>query len=391
MAHPLALKKSGLHLFVIYLFTFLVTLQLALPAYVNSSFIGQFTPGEFVGLLYAAASFISILIFNFAPRLLTRFGNYRVSLFVVIVQIALLPSMATLKTPWLVVTLFIGSLITMNMLNFNLDIFVERFSRDSMTGNIRGMYMTMGNAAWVLAAAMVSFILTDDTYANIFIGAAILLIPAAALLYGNLRSFQDPPYHTIPLRKTFRAVRKVKDLRNIFYVGFLLQFFYALMVVYTPLYMHQNLGFDWPTLGILFAIMLLPFVLIELPLGRLADTRFGEKEALLTGFVIMVVATAAITFIGGKNFFLWASVLFMTRVGASMVEIMSETYFFKKVSTADANIISAYRTMRPLAYLLGPLFATVLLLFIPFQELFLMLGGVVATGLIAGSRLKDTL
>ncbi len=50
---------------------------------------------------------------------------------------------------------------------------------------------------------------------------------------------------------------------------------------------------------------------------------------LLAGFAIAAVSTGLMGFMGPSTLAAWAAVLFATRVGAAMVEVMSENYFFK--------------------------------------------------------------
>ena len=45
----------------------------------------------------------------------------------------------------------------------------------------------------------------------------------------------------------------------------------------------------------------------------------------------------------------------MTRVGASMVETISEMYFFTHVREEDAHLLSIYRDMSPLSSFIAPL------------------------------------
>ena len=107
-----------------------------------------------------------------------------------------------------------------------------------------------------------------------------------------------------------------------------------------PIYLNQYVGFTWDKIGIIFTIVLLPYMLFEFPLGKLADRWLGEKEFLIIGFVIMAGATGALTFITSTSIVVWTIALFMTRVGGSFTEIMSETYFFKQIDDGDVNIIS---------------------------------------------------
>ena len=106
--------------------------------------------------------------------------------------------------------------------------------------------------------------------------------------------------------------------------------------------------------------------------------------------MIIAVATALMSFVTDNSFLTWTVLLFMTRVGAACVEIMSETYFFKKIDGQDADIVSLQRSVRPLAGMLGPLVATALLPFIAFKSLFLILAVIVLSGLRFSLAIKDT-
>ena len=199
-----------------------------------------------------------------------------------------------------------------------------------------------------------------------------------------------PLYRKIHFKKTLLSVWQNKDLRSIFCVSFLLQFFFTLMVIYTPIYLHEYIGFEWRELGVIFSIMLVPFLLLEAPLGRLADKVLGEKELLIAGFSVMALATGAMYFFNEHSFVLWAVILFMTRVGAAMVEVMTETYFFKKISAGDAAIVGLNRTVRPFAGIMGPLVATGLLVFMSLPSLFLVLAVFMLLGIPIAASLKDT-
>src|SRR5574343_531078 len=101
-------------------------------------------------------------------------------------------------------------------------------------------------------------------------------------------------------------------------INFILQFFYAWMVVYTPIYLYEHMRFTWDSIGVIFTIMLAPFVIFGLPVGILIDKYHVKKRTLLyIGFVIISLATFMISFIESKDIALWALVLFLTRTGAS--------------------------------------------------------------------------
>lgn len=140
----------------------------------------------------------------------------------------------------------------------------------------------------------------------------------------------------------------------------------------------------------MFTIMLLPFVLFEIPLGTLSDKFIGEKEIIIFGFIVSAGATAIIPFIGIPDFLVWTTVLFITRIGASFTEIGTESFFFKHVKGEDAGMISLFRATRPLAYVVAPAVATVTLSLTSFGHAYLVLSAVVMCGALTALVLKDT-
>ncbi|MES2088262.1 MAG: MFS transporter [Patescibacteria group bacterium] len=384
-------KKVQSNVFVIYLLGFLFALNISLPSYINSTYLAHFTTERFVGLLYIISSALTIGAFSIIPKILRRFGNYNTILSLLLVDFLSLIGLFITQNDILISTFFVLSFISGALVSFNIDVFLERFTSDSVTGKIRGNFLSISNTAWIISPLIASFILTDGDYWKIFLAAAILLIPVFILLRNNLKDFNDPVYKIIPFKKTAREIFAEKNIRHVFTVSFLLQFFYSWMVIYTPIYLYTHIGFSWKEIGVMFSIMLLPFIITEAPLGKLADSRWGEKEVMSIGFIIMALATGMIAFIQAKSFIMWTSILFMSRVGASMVEIMSETYFFKKVNSEKANIIGIFRTTRPWAYIAGPLLATVLFAFeLPIKYLFIVLAIIMFFGLYSSLELEDT-
>ncbi len=206
----------------------------------------------------------------------------------------------------------------------------------------------------------------------------------------KFRRFRDgEPLH-IKIRETIRFYLTNKDVFNVFTVHTILQIFYAYMVIYIPIYLSQYIGFSWAEIGIMFTIMLLPFVFIELPVGWLADKKWGEKEMMTVGLAIMGLFTLVVSFITTKDFLLWTAILFMTRVGAAMVEATSDSYFFKKVNKNDTDTIAFYRLGGPASYIIAPLLATLSLQFLPFHNIFIILGAMVICSCYYSLALHDT-
>jgi MFS family permease len=105
----------------------------------------------------------------------------------------------------------------------------------------------------------------------------------------------------------------------------------------------------------------------------------------------MGLATMLISLVSVKSFLIWTIILFLTRTGASFVEITSDSYFFKQVKEEDTDLISFYRITRPLSFILAPILASVIFGILDFKYIFFILGiTVIVFGCHYALGLKDT-
>jgi MFS family permease len=108
------------------------------------------------------------------------------------------------------------------------------------------------------------------------------------------------------------------------------------------------------------------------------------------GFLILGISTIGLAYISDKNLILWTSILFITRIGAATVEMMIETYFFKKVPEKDLDVLGFFRMTRPTAYIIAPLIATIALGTVGHQAMFIILGVICLCGLYFSLTIRDT-
>ncbi len=383
-------KFSGSSLFVLYTIGFIFTFCIAVPSYISSSFLSHLIGEKYLGLVYVIGSFFIVLIFLVIPRFLRRYGNYKITIVFSIINLLTLSFLTFFNNIYLLVASFIVTGASAAMLGFCLDIFIEHDSSNSATGNIRGVYLTWLNIAWLISPFLSGVLVGVDDYSRVFFVSTAIMIPVLLMVSYNLKDFKDREYKKFNFIATFKQMWKRIDVRCIMIVYFLLQFFFALMVIYIPIYLNTYIGFDWLTIGKIFTIMLLPFVLLQVSLGKLADQRYGEKEMLSIGFIIMAISVAFIPLLADKNFWIWAILLFTTRIGAAMVQVMSDTYFFKNIGEKDVNFISIYRMSASLAYIVAPALATVFLLRFGLGSLFFLLGFLMLFGLRYSLAIKDT-
>jgi len=360
--------------------------------YVNSTLLSQFFSRETVSVLFVLGAVGNILLFLIAPKLIEKIGKRLLLFFSLILAAASTIGLALGDTPVLVATSFLAYSIIFFIIYYVFDIFLEEVTRDTKTGEIRGLYMTVLNLGIMLGPIILALISVDNNLAPVYLASTVMLVPPILISIFDLHSKTQkwhnahPHHHLLPFRLWWRT----KSVRRVTLTKLVLEIFFAIMVIYTPIYLHSNLGFEWSELGVMFTIVLLPFVILEWPAGLLADRFFGEKEMMSVGFVLMGGALLIMPYLG-PVFLIWTLVLLLSRVGASLVEVMSESYFFKHVDGRDTRLISIYRLARPVGIVIGSALGAVVLNLVSFQTIFLVLAIIALFGLKESLTLKDTL
>lgn len=374
----------------IYGASFIFSLSLALTAYVNSSFLAEHLGSEIVGVIYATAAFITILGLEIIPRFIERAGNRNIILSLIVINLGALAFLRLGLGEYQVALAFIVFNATNTLIWYCLDIFIEHFSADGKVGAIRGAYLSLTNFAWLFAPVLAGLVVSLLGFSSLYTIVMVCLVIVGIILRFSLNAYHDKKYRVLSTLGAINALWSRPDLFRITAINFILQFFYAWMVVYSPLYLHEVHGIPFETIGIMFTIMLAAFVIFQYPIGRLIDVVHHERTFLQAGVLIMATATFLFGYLlTESNVLMLALILFATRVGASIIEVVSEGYFFRSVTDADPEIISLFRTSTPLAYLIAPLVATVLLMFTTYNMLFMILGGVILLALFALDKLSN--
>jgi len=160
------------------------------------------------------------------------------------------------------------------------------------------------------------------------------------------------------------------------------------MLIFTPLYL-LDLGYSWHQLGVAFTIMLIPFVLIQYPMGILADKKTGEKEFLILAIFIMGISTLIFYCASSPDIVVWTLILLATRIGAALIEILRDSYFYKRIDGHDVDIIDFFRTSRQVAYITAAILSSLTLFFFPMKAIFLLVSIVVFSALYPAFQLAD--
>ena len=364
-------KKPKTSLYVLYVMAFFLALAGALPAYIQSSFLESYVGLSAVNWFFIIANAISIIAILVFPQIIKKLGNYFTTGAVSLIFIAALIGLGITTSPILIFVFFILMQIALNLIWINMDIFVKSFSSNSSTGRIRTVYFTIINLAWIISPAVSAWIINLSNYSGAFLGAAFLIIPFLIIFIIKGSQIDGHQTYKTSFIKSIKGMYSNHNLRGAFWLAMLLNVFFNAAVMFIPIYLNRNLGFSWTELGLVFSIMLIPFLFVEIPAGFIADKYIGETEMFGIGYVIIIVCLCIFAISTSTNIWFWAIILFISRIGAALVEAMRESYFFKNVSNNDVDKINLFRTSMPFGYLIGSIISVVVLIFLPINYIFL--------------------
>lgn len=369
--------------------SFLLGFLDAFLIYILSAYFSQVTGSDNVGVFYLIAYSGVLLSLFYLQPLIRTMGKARALYLGLGIAILASVLLARLPATWFSVGIALVFILASNLIWVTLDILLESFSEDKISGRIRGFYLTIMNAGLLAAPFLSTLTLERFRYEGVFfvliLGYILVFLIALIGFRGDNAVFQEK----LRLRQTIAKMLVKKNLFRIYHISFAMEFFYAMMIVYTPLYL-RSLDFSWNEIGLIFTVMLLPFVFLQYPLGILADKRLGEKEMLIGSIVIVILSTAALGFLGVQSLWVWGAALFLTRVGIAGIEVLRDSYFYKQIDGDHMDMIAFFRTARPAANILGALISAVLLLFFPLESIFFLVALVLLFSLFTAFSLEDT-
>ena len=386
MNHRECLKPKKLR--TIDFISFLMGFSQAILIYVISSYFKEASGTDNVGFFYFISyATVLIALLNF-HKIIRKFGKFKTFAFIYIIKIGIIAALAVLPAS-IFGSLFLMAYIIFGTLGWTaMDIILESYSVDKRSGRIRGLYLTITNAGFIFGPFISSHILETCGFSAIFIISLVLHVLEYLIAYRSLRGANHEHSKKETIKEVLARVARRPNILKAYYISFVLDCFYAVMVVFSPLYL-LSIGMSWDQIGLIFTAMLVPFVMFQYPAGVLADKKYGEKKLIILSLFIIGFSTLAVFFSKSDGFLFWLIVMFISRIGASLLEITRDSYFYKRIDGDDIDLIDFFRTSRPAAYLVSTFASTLLLLYFSMQSVFLFLAIVIFIGLYPAFKLAD--
>lgn len=378
---------------ILFVGNFFFSMFAAITIYILLPFLSSFMPEAYTGLVVAFGGLVAVLFFPFLPGLVARYGAQELTLIFAIVEMIALFALAAAPGAIGGSLLIIITIALQPFISYELDLLLEAATAEKKetVGRERAVFLTAWNFGALAAPLLLGALLVNSNdYSKVFIAAAALLTPFVVLFAARTLPKGITPKIS-HLQDTLVCMIHDRDLAAVTFAHFLLYLFYTWAPFYVPIYLHQVLNIPWSELGWMFSIMLIPYALLEYPAGWLADKYLGDKKLMYVGFILAGLALASFSLLSPSSpLFLILTILIFSRIGAALIESMTEGHFFRRVSIQDINSMSIFRGIWPLANIVGSVVGSLILFFGNFQFLFTVAGAfILIAGVAATSLIQD--
>lgn len=368
--------------------SFVIGLSTSTLLYISSSYLKNSLGTENVSLFYLISYFIILFILLNLHKLIKFFGKSPTFYLFSVLKIIALSALAMLPVSAFSSSFLsfyiIGSVVTAVCM----DVILESFSTNGKSGRIRGMFLMIVNTGFIFGPFISTQILANYDFKTVFLVSLCLEIMILTMAVISLDKANHATREDIKIIDILKKISKHKNIVRIYYISLMLEFFYYLMIVYSPIYL-RDLGMSWENIGFAFTLMLVPFVILPYAIGYLADKKIGEKELIIMAIFFMSASTLAVYLTDSADVWIWALVLLATRIGAAMIDTLRDSYFYKKINGDDVDLIDFFRTARPVGYIAGAGLSFMLLLFFPIKSIFILLSIISFSAFYPALRLLD--
>jgi MFS family permease len=260
-------------------------------------------------------------------------------------------------------------------------LFVRDFANKADLGEEEGMYYKYSNIGYFIGPLVGGFIASAFGYEVVFFIAALSSLAALGYFY-NAEVLKKHPH--VEKKKEVEKTSLIKNVKEFFHnpdrrkaymITVILLTWFSFKRIYAPLYILAS-GYLDNMSGIILALGIVPFILLEVKVGRYADKK-GIKLPISGGFMI-IAAILLIIFISPWPLLNFA-LLIVASIGASFVEPLQEYYLFQHLpKDKEDRLYGVYMTADPVSYFLAPAIGAVTLIFLPFSYLFLVFAVIMA-------------
>lgn len=237
--------------------------------------------------------------------------------------------------------------------------FIKDISPTGRRGEFRSVFGTFANAGLFLGPLIGGLLADRFGIRTPYLFSALMLL-ASLLLVSKLRdnnrdsagtSTRSSGMRNDDLLVVLKEFRQHRELNVLALCTVALFFWYSARWVFGPLFLH-HLGYSPFIIGLWMAISAAPFMLFQIPIGKLGD-KIGKTRLICLGFVISTIFIIPLGFLESLSSLLVT--IFIISLGTTLVEPLIEA---RVTEIAPRERYGAYSGIfefaKTLGFMLGP-------------------------------------
>lgn len=369
------------------LLTFLVSLSISFIAPVFPLYLKSLVAKEaYVGYITAAIA-ILLLIANFVvSKFLDRHKKrnlLKMGLFGSALTVAILSVINKLHF-FLALEIFRSFFLISTYMTIAL--LIKDYASVKNIGKLEGMHFTISNTAWLIGPILGAMIAERYSISTVFLIGSIFPIAALFLVtFYPLKESNIKQNDNKPILDNIKDYFRDRDLRILYMITIGLIMWWAIIYTFTPLFIKES-QLSTSIIGYLMLAITIPLILLEIPIGKLAD-RTGFKKYFFFGFLIIAISSALTYLFTPKTSLIF---LVLASVGAAFLEPLREAYLFEKVKKDElTHRYSVFRTSVDIGQIFGPIIFSTVLLYTGFRLLYVFAAATMLLFALISLRIKD--
>ncbi len=374
---------------ILYLAYFFFSWGIGFTVYSNSSVIEAVNGRDSIGPIYAISAALTLFLSTWIiPHVVKFLGNRKTVALAIALELLAIIGIKFVSDPSLFAISFILFLAAQILISFSFDIFFEHNTNTQNSGKVRGFVVALQHIGRMLGPILAAVISVKMGLRAPYAISFALLLLTGALLYFATKEFRDKTYVPSSLIGSLKVILARPNVFKPLWSLLLLQTFYAVMVAFVPIYLLDVINIDLESLGVIFTIMLAPFVLLAYPIGKIIDGGVSGRRAARYGLIIMALATLTIPFVHSKSLWVWGMILFISRIGAVLLETAGEAIFFKGIKEEETELLGIMRDTQPIGYFIGSIIAMLTLVLGSLVHIFYVIAIILLIGVFLTKKKK---
>jgi MFS family permease len=291
------------------------------------------------------------------------------------------------KNVYFLIFLATISVVIMTLRITSLGLLVKDLSGKRNLSRNEGLRYSFTNMAFVIGPLIVAFALSRFGLGSIFILAGAFSILGFLLFRkSQIKDTRGKKRSDKSMVKNFLAFFMNKDRARAYILGAGVNLWWALIYVFVPLSIIRS-GLNQAWVGYFLFMVAVPLILFEYQFAMMAG-KSGFGRIFKIGYLIVSVIVIIAFFF--SNIFVIMGLLVLASVGMAMLEPTTEAYFFDILKGKEEyRYYGPYNTAITTGDFFGKVLASTLLIFAPFNFVFLLFGGIMFLMFLVSFGVKD--